>query len=63
MATPKNGLTEQALHQATFTTGMPHNISSTDLDPPYPLSLMADQRASKEEALLLAKDTRLQGIY
>lgn len=61
MATPKNGLTEEALHQATLTTGMPHNTASTDSDPPYPLSQTAEQRASKEEALLLAKDKRLQG--
>lgn len=53
MATPKNGLTEEALHLATFTTGMPYNTSSTDSDPLYPPSLMSDQRASKEEALLL----------
>jgi len=61
MATPKNGLTEEALHQAAFTTGMPYNTSSTDSGPPYPPSLTADQRVSKEEALLLAKDMRLQG--
>lgn len=59
--TPKNGLTEGALYQATFTNGMPHNTSSTGSDPPYPLSLIEDQRASQKEALLLAKDTRLKG--
>lgn len=52
MATPKNGLTEQALYLATFATGIPHNTPA-DSDPLYPLSLMSDRRASMEEALLL----------
>lgn len=63
MATPKNGVSEEAIHQATPTTGKPHNTSSTNSDPPYPLSLMADQRAGKEEALLLAERQSCREIY
>lgn len=40
---------------------MPHNSSSMDSDPPYP-PLTADQRASKEEAQLLARH-RVEGKY
>lgn len=46
---------ENGLSEATFTAVMPHNTSSTDSDPPYPPLLTADQRASKEEAQLLAR--------